>query len=426
MARYANLYRSSDYDSPELGGYWGDFIGLVRAIFTDGYNFNSSAVEAEIIDYSKVKITFSSPHNYAVGQNLKFADGNALEYPLNEILFVIDTSDEYIIVETKSNVTNIGYIISLDGLDAVLHVAPLNIAEEFSDWDRAAFRVGNSYLYIDDIEPGNWNYGNNVLPLVYLTEHMEDIDTDGSIILPAINNTNRHKEKLYSYGAEYKTGLWHFPSHMQNNEFNWTIIGTESFFYYILYNNDNTFCNIYCAGKLNGSQNHILKAHSYSGDYNDNLYYASENCEHFNNSNITINNVEAVNIGKRASGVLDDLYLHQALPVSYYPETNYSYNVNGVYLSGYEYSPITTFNEANRYELCKIKVYDTVINKYRGTLPGCLYIPRSKIYRDHEIIAFKNNNVDEYLYHVSYDGIFNNKDIKNGQYAFSLNYDLWN
>lgn len=212
MSQNVKVFSHLNFDAPIIkGDNWGYLINVLRKCLITGFNERTDLSEIKVTAEDTVILKFLTAHNYQPEQTISIT-GTPLP-DLNSELVIRSVNGLEINCDPYVSLINIvgQEFVGLSG--ATTKVAPLGFIEEYSENNKSVFRPNesekNCYLCVDDDMPVGWDNTKNILPLVFMTDKMSDVNTvTGKFVVPYDSATpNKYKEKIY--GAT-KTGMWHW------------------------------------------------------------------------------------------------------------------------------------------------------------------------------------------------------------------------
>ena len=452
MSQNVKVISHLNYGAPVIkGDNWGYMINMLRQCLINGFNERTDISELKVIDENTITITFLSPHNYQIEQTIAItgaplADLNT-EFIIRSINGLIITCDTYI---PLSNI--IGQeLLALSGVSS--KVAPLGFIEEYSLNNKSVFRPNevdkNCYLCVDDDMPTGWDNTKNILPLVFMTDKMSDINTViGKFIVPYDSTTpNRYKEKIY---GSTKTGMWHWPSfflignptntvEQQGQIVEWSIVGNDKFFYIIAryqsYYEITTRCFYFGKFKSlipNDTGNYILLADSYIGTNDLLISYNGSSGIGPTNSTLMYNKLSYNNVNNMTpSAILKDSFNRKPIQPILLPIVSAQIKSN-IFVSGIANNLINNTvllqypeKYTNKFKLSKVQIAE---NTYiRGIMPGLLWQQTLGPYMNMTITRHKYNNKLVRLFQFTVTSMFIDmySTSVNASYSISLSNDDW-
>lgn len=276
MSKNVKYISSDHFGAPQLlGDRWGYGVEMFRKCLCEGFNERTDITNINVIDAYQIEIIYASPHNYQIDQTILISGTTYAE--LNAEFVIINESAN--IIRATSYIDLAAFNgLKLSGLSTVKSkVAPLGFIEKFKEGNKSAFTTDEeeAFFVIDDTTPAYWGDGSStytlsIAPLVYMTDKMSDINTDGKYIVPYMSaNPTWYKQKSFMDAAFQRNGLWNFFTfgNYGNGSGNtaanrliptkYTIIGNGRLFYFIPeYINTvvtNVLSPIYSFGKINNS-----------------------------------------------------------------------------------------------------------------------------------------------------------------------------
>lgn len=458
MSKHVKFYSSDHFDSPVLKGEsWGGLVNLLRKVLCEGFNERTDITNINILEYSTAEFIFATPHNYSLHQTIKIE--NCGEYSLDGEYFITEITELTVIAIANNNISDYnGYALS--NLSTVIcSVAPCGMQELWNDGNRSVFIIDEAehpdaqcYFYIDDEQPSDWPVRTNIVPLVFITDKMDDINTvTGKRILPYDPEfPNRYKEKSYLSGTNKCTGIWKWQSYglrvssgnsipLADIPAKWYIIGNGKFFYYYFSKE-----NIYSGGSYTTQLYHFGKFKSYVAENNysyDYSLYAMSVPKNTENYLITINTINrnsaynnfsestvsykySGNIGYYSNGLLSDYLGNKPASNNFIPKNYYCKNniTTGYMISG-ENNLIYPNPVNHRLEMSRIDISENGF--LRGLLPGLMYLNNNPNFINNSIVKL-NNGGYKYFFNISYvANPGNSTSTAQFTYLISLNYEDW-
>lgn len=449
MSKNVKYISSEHYGAPQLlGDQWGYGVQVLRKCLCEGFNIHEDVSNILVISADEIKITFDTEHNYVANQTIALS-GTTYSEINNE--FVI-TKVEPLIVYAKPY-TNISSIIglSLNDLSTVsCKVAPLGFIEKFRDGNKSAFTTDEeeAFFVIDDTQPTTWDatavYTQLISPLVYMTDKMADINTDGKYIVPYDTNNPTYYKTAHAANVN-RNGLWSFIT-FGSNDYNgnsaayrktpqkYTIIGNGRFFYFLpdlKSHSSGNLTHIYAFGKFNSIKNnnrndHILIANNIQEQVYTNYERLEPYCiPAIANYTDTYYSINLPVTGRYNHAVLT--YNNSTEAVTFSP--GYYINIASLFISGGlgNYPDKTTGN----IHLSYMNIHSVNTSNKLGSLPGYLYVYNiNKTFFNNRMIkslrhnnSLKNLYVLKSIYHSS-----RNRDTNTTQFLYfiSLDYSDWN
>lgn len=462
MSKYVKYISSEHFGAPVLkGDRWGYCVEMLRTCLVSGFNERTDLVKFEVLTNETVKYTFTDNHNYSEHQTIKITGTPYQE--LNDEVFILSVTPKEVIVKSYNDLT--GIISQTNSITAKAIVAPLGFIEKFKDGNRSAFTTDEekAFFYIDDTKPDNWdaNATNTQLicPIVYMTDKMTDINTDGKYIFPYDpQNPTQYKKRGGTLANQQRNGIMNFISYGNhaaagNSAANrviptkYIIVGNGRLFYFIpeLLTANSTYListPIFGFGKYSSVNNikdnaHVLFANNFIGTgttliqgvYDYSRVSIGRNKAITNTTGIITENgyINTIDSNKCPYGILKtDSKPSDVIFTPNYCLNGYSYTSIGL-VSGistiYQYPDINT----NKFILSKIKMSNS--KKYLGTLSGIMWVinGNNSFNLNGVVYKYKQNNKDKFLY--CYNNVLsssgNNSSIDKFIYMFSLDYKEW-
>ncbi len=453
MSRNVKVITSDHFGAPQLlGDRWGYCVEMLRACLCEGFNERTDITELEMVENTKIKITYATPHNYVKNQTIKISGAQVPSY--NDEFRVTEFSELVVFAESYGNINNyIGHIISsLTGAKSI--VAPLGFIEKFKEGSKSAFTTDEeeAFFVIDDEKPAYWNgAATNTLciaPLVYMTDKMTDINTDGKYIVPYLSsNPTWYKLKSYMDGANQKNGLWNFVSFgAQSTNGNtaahrqipapYTIIGNGRMFYFLpeLFSVSTVSVTnpIYGFGKINNDLSNDLN-YMLIAKYRDVLsltstagasIYVTQNRSHSLFRDFLPWSGANIDIGNTTKGILS---IKNASRKAITDRQMFEYGTTNYELSGgitqTNYPDLSTYN----YYIMPAQVMTEV--GYAGKMAGMFFVANasSLIHTNKKILDYKYNGMRKKLYFMvgGYNQGNSSGATVSQTYNISLNNEDW-
>lgn len=442
--------------APVIDGLaWGKTVNMLKKTLVDGFN-SQTVTSITIVSDFVVELNYSGAHGYEKYQTIRVLGNSNPLYNVEGVVTSITTSK--VTLKVYASTTGLTNQTGLSGVTSI--VAPLDMTLKFSTGNRAVFvtEQGNFHLYIDDEQPSNWSDRNPILPLVFMTNNMSDIDTvTGDTIVPYdASYPTRYKTRGYTdQSSANKNGIWQFTvrSNAQvSTPYNtvadtqavsrWYIIGNSNFFYFFIFLNNsstiNTLWQNYYFGKfksnvIGDAYNCLLGANSVG--INSNCFATSSNnggANGFTNlpnrSSTTEIYPSLQGIGTEKYALLRNCYGTLTAKPSFAPQASGGLNMNNNIilsgLSGLTYpDPVT-----GKYIISKINIEDT--NVIRGTMPGAYHIHHANYYPEFSSIAETTDGTStKFLLHISQSFLSSTAGYQSGRltayYAIDIN-SAWN
>lgn len=456
MSQNVKVFSHLNFDAPIIkGDNWGYLINVLRKCLITGFNERTDLSEIKVTAEDTVILKFLTAHNYQPEQTISIT-GTPLP-DLNSELVIRSVNGLEIICDPYVSLANIvgQEFVGLSG--ATTKAAPLGFIEEYSENNKSVFRPNetekNCYLCVDDNMPVGWDNTKNILPLVFMTDKMTDVNTvTGKFIVPYDSVIpNKYKEKIY--GAT-KTGMWHWPSFLiigtstntiaqQGQIVEWNIVGNDKFFYLIT-----RYQSYYAAkdrcfyfGKFksiipNDTGNYILMADSFNGTSD---YITQYNTGYSgvgpNNSKMSYNKLSYNNITNTVSTALLKNSTGRSpiqpalLPVGESQSKSYIF-VSGIQSSTDTNTVSLQYPEkyTNKFNLSKVQI--TEDSHIRGYIPGLLWQQTKGPYMNLTITRHKYNNKSIRLFqfsiiNLSIGAAGNANSAADVSYSISLSTDDW-
>lgn len=450
MSKFVKVISSDHFGAPPLkGDRWGYCVELLRVSLCEGFNERTDLIKFEVLTSDTVKFTFTTNHMYVTHQTIKTS---GISYPeLNDDFFIISHTDKEVVVKSYQDLT--GIVGQDQSVIAKSIVAPLGFIEKFKEGNRSAFTTvdEDAFFYIDDTQPTNWRATSEavcIAPIVYMTERMTDINTDGKLIFP-MNPTQPtwYKERGYTEGGTtiFRNGIMNFCTYPvtalanKGNSLQWHVIGNGKMFY-LLINNDNvnytdSNLHIYLFGRYcttNENYNHypyILHGNTYySNNSNTGVYAAAKASSGYkplsNFTELASGNFMIVKNAQRyCAGILG---IEGEPSIAYYAATKTSMSMVGLAISG------TIGLYPDKYTR---KFFVSSMNIFKdsttlvGKLPGLLWNFNGNQYvKTYSISKYRYNNKEKYLFNINtshYYSVSTSGTASQTLYNISLDYNDW-
>lgn len=448
MSKHVKYISSEHYGAPQLlGDRWGYGVEMLRKCLCEGFNERIDITDIEVLDKDHVKITYVSPHRYVAYQTIAVKGSDLFE--LNNEYFIESVTELTVTAKSYIDLTSM-INLKLSELSTVSSkVAPLGFIEKFKDGNKSAFTTDEeeAFFVIDDTQPTTWDaaavYTQLTSPLVYMTDKMADINTDGKYIVPYDTNNPTYYKTAHAANVN-RNGLWSFIT-FGVNDYNgnyaayrkipqkYTIIGNGRFFYFLpdlkSYASGN-LTHIYAFGKFNSIKNnnrndHILIANNVQEQVYTNYERLEPYCiPAIANYTDTYYSINLPVTGRYNHAVLT--YNNSTEAVTFSP--GYYINIASLFISGGlgNYPDKTTGN----IHLSYMNIHSVNTSNKLGSLPGYLYVYNiNKTFFNNGMIkslrhnSLKNLYVLKSTYHSS-----RNRDTNTTQFLYfiSLDYSDWN
>jgi hypothetical protein len=449
MSRHVKYISSEHYDAPQLlGDRWGYGVEMLRKCLCEGFNERIDITDIEVLDKDHVKITYDAPHRYVAYQTIA-VKGAAL-FELNNEYFIESVTALTVTAKSYINLTSL-LNLKLSNLSTVSSkVAPLGFIEKFRDGNKSAFTTDEeeAFFVIDDTQPTAWNatavYTQLISPLVYMTDKMTDINTDGKYIVPYDTNNPTYYKTAHTANVN-RNGLWAFIT-FGVNDYNgnsaayrrtpqkYTIIGNGRFFYFLpdlKSHASGILTHIYAFGKFNSIKNNNMNDHILiANNIQEQVYTNYERLEPYcmpaiANYTDTYYSINLPVTGRYNHAVLT--YNNSTEAVTFSP--GYYINISSLFISGSlgNYPDKTTGN----IHLSYMNIHSVNTSNKLGSLPGYLYVYNinKTFFNNRMIKSLRHNNrlKDLYVLKSIYHST-RNRDTNTTQFLYfiSLDYSDWN
>lgn len=449
MSKHVKYISSDHYGAPQLlGDQWGYGVEMLRKCLCEGFNERIDITDIEVIDKDHIKITYVSPHKYVSYQTIAVKGSELFE--LNNEYFIESVTELTVTAKAYIDLTSM-LNLKLSELSTVSSkVAPLGFIEKFRDGNKSAFTTDEekAYFVMDDTQPASWDatavYTQLISPLVYMTDKMTDINTDGKYIVPYdINNPTYYKT---AHAANVnRNGLWSFIT-FGSNDYNgnsaayrrtpqkYTIIGNGRFFYFLpdlKSYASGILTHIYAFGKFNSIKNNNMNDHILiANNIQEQVYTNYERLEPYcipaiANYTDTYYSINLPVTGRYNHAVLT--YNNSIEAVTFSP--GYYINISTLFISGSlgNYPDKTTGN----IHLSYMNIHSVNTSNKLGSLPGYLYVYNinKTFFNNRMIKSLRHNNSLKNLYVLK--SIYHStrtRDTYTTQFLYfiSLDYSDWN
>lgn len=333
MSKHVKYISSEHYGAPQLlGDQWGYGVQVLRKCLCEGFNERIDITDIEVLDKDHVKITYVSPHRYVSYQTIAVKGSDLFE--LNNEYFIESVTELTVTAKSYIDLTSLLNLKLAELSTVSSKVAPLGFIEKFRDGNKSAFTTDEeeAFFVIDDTQPTAWNATAAstplICPIVYMTDKMTDINTDGKYIVPFDNNNPTwYKLQNYKDGTINKNGLWNFitvgtytsgGNQLAHRSIptQYDIIGNGRIFYFMPSLNYNSLTDKYSAmyifGKINNDYNTPKNKHYIlhsTGNYGADMFSNTRLNPTYimAPTNVESNNIfKDVSIGKVCNGLLCD------------------------------------------------------------------------------------------------------------------------
>ena len=429
----------TDFGAPVLNGTsWGRMVALLRACLVSGYNKRTDVISITIKDANTIVVNFTTPHMYNAEQTIEI-NGTSIpdltgEFVIRSVTSLSITCDLY----RPTQLT--GDILALSEVTTI--ASSLGMIEEFRENDKSVFRTNepqkNCFLVIDDNVPSSPSLPYKS-PLVYMTDNMPDINTDGKLIVPYdIANPTYHRNN--SYGTS-KNGIWSFPSYIGVLRSNlpptpeleytvpWYIIGNDKFFYfYAIYSNTGSApvyrthsFGRFKSFKENDNHNYMLIG-SCTGNKGSGTTSVNTSTGFLSTTATTT--ASLVNhkneIYQMSVGILGNYNGRSTCTCYFSPtasafETSSNISGNGSSFPSFYSSKLLT---------SRVNIVEIPGNYNRGLMPGLLWLSHDIPYPNASITRHRYNNKITRLFHLIYPAGMNGYSTP-FKYSISLNNTDW-